>query len=172
MQSKWRLVFGLSLFVVLLDHASKYWIVQTLFVGEEIPILKHFFEIAHVRNTGSAFGFLANAPAAIRQPFFYVTSAIAFIFLFYYLANTPRAFRGTLTALSLILGGAIGNITDRFMRGSVVDFLHFHWKDAVWTPTLLGKSFYIPLAWPAFNVADMAITSGVVLWLIASVRKK
>ena len=169
MREKLTLIVPIALAVVVIDHLSKWWVDTTLAIGDAIAVCPQFFDIVHVRNFGAAFGFLADASDGFRVPFFYVTTIAALLFLIYYVANTPSTAKGTLTSLGLIFGGAVGNIADRIARGSVVDFLHLHWRDAIWTPTLFGSTYVIPLSWPSFNVADMAISVGVVLLLIFSI---
>lgn len=168
---KFRIIFPIAFIVTVLDHASKWWIDTRMAIGDVMTIIPSYFDIVHWRNKGSAFGFLAGAHDGFRVPFFYITAAAALLFLLYYIASTPASRKGILSALGLIVGGALGNIIDRIWRGSVVDFLYFHWKESVWTPIIFGKSYYIPLGWPAFNVADSAITVGVTILLLASLKK-
>lgn len=166
------ILLSIALLVVTFDSASKWWIDHHLMVGERIPIIDGIFDIVHVQNRGAAFGLFSNASESVRRPFFYTTSIAALLFLLYYFVTTPTEESSTLAALSLVLGGAIGNVSDRILRGSVVDFLSVHWYDTVWTPTILGSSLYIPLDWPAFNVADSAITVGVFGLLATAFRHR
>ncbi len=138
--------------VVLIDQWIKHLIISKFEWGESIDIIKSIFAITYVRNTGAAFGLLHRAPDYFKQPFFIIVPLIAlFVISFIFVKN-----KDTLVAfsLSLIIGGALGNLVDRMKLGFVVDFLDFHWKD-----------FY---HWPAFNVADSCIVIGVFLIFIQS----
>lgn len=132
--------------VIALDQLTKQWIVSTLEVGESIRVTG-FFQISHIRNTGAAFGILKGATS------FLVLAAIAGVVVFaVIIAKRPPRLVGL--AAALVAAGALGNLIDRafrpaFFRGSVVDFLDFR-------------------VWPAFNVADMAVTIGAALLFIAS----
>lgn len=141
----------IALGTVALDQATKALIVRHLRLGQSLPVLPGFFDLTFILNPGAAFGFLAGLPAGIRQPFFVcVALAAAGLILFYrhrYLRQQPLASG----ALALILGGAVGNLIDRLRYGMVVDFLDVY----------LG-----PYHWPAFNVADSAISVGVGLMLL------
>lgn len=171
MKRKLAIVFPIAILVLSLDHLSKWWIDTHLSLADQIIVWQGFFEIVHVRNRGAAFGFMSDASDAWRIPFFYLTSIGALLFLLYYLMHTSEKHKMTLISLGFIIGGAIGNVSDRALRGSVVDFLRFHWEDKVWTPYFLGHSFFVPLSWPAFNVADSAITVGVIVLLISGFKK-
>ena len=114
-----------------------------------IPIL---FAIVHVLNPGAAFGLLAARSSAFRNPFFVSISILAIGFIIYYYRHRGLKDHSLAsTALSLILGGALGNLVDRLRLGMVIDFLVVH---------------YFQYHWPAFNVADSAITIGVSLMLL------
>lgn len=131
--------------VVILDQASKHAAVAML--ADRPPIeVTSFFNLLLVYNRGAAFSFLAGAGGWQRE-LFTAIAVIASIWIVYLLRRYPRQSLFCL-ALSLVLGGAIGNVIDRVSIGAVVDFLDFH--AAGWH-------------WPAFNVADSAITCGAVL---------
>lgn len=151
----------------LLDQALKFWIVQKLAIGQEIPVIPGLFDIVHITNKGAAFGFMSNLPAHLRIPFFHVTSFIALVAIFLYFVKLESTATGYFVALSSIMGGAVGNIFDRLTRGEVVDFLSFHWYDR-WA-TWFGWHF--KLEWPAFNVADMAISISVTWLLLKSLKR-
>lgn len=165
MKSKLRFLIPIALIVYALDHLTKWWIVANLPRGDKITVIDGFFDIVHGRNTGAAFGFLGGWDSPHRDLFFYAIALVALIFLFFYIRSVALSDRFTLGALAFILGGAAGNITDRLMRGSVVDFLSVHYHDEVWVFSALGHHYVVPLTWPAFNVADAAISTAVV-WLI------
>lgn len=148
-----------------LDHYTKWLIVENLSFDSQIPIIDGIFEIVHTRNQGAAFGLLHAWNSPYRNLFFYTIGLCAFWFLYLYVKSTPDYDKLSLTALAGITGGAAGNLTDRFYRGSVVDFVHLHYHNKYASFTLLNQNFGFPLSWPAFNVADSAITIGVVFLL-------
>ena len=139
---KW---LGVAFAVIVADHLTKWWVSSTLDYQEAIPVLP-FFSLVLVHNTGAAFSFLADAGGWQRW-FFIAIGLVATVIIVRLLkqhAHQPRlAF-----ALALVLGGALGNVIDRVVLGHVVDFLYFHYQD---------------FSWPAFNVADSAISVGATL---------
>ena len=141
--------------VLLLDQLSKFLVMARFAMYEVMPVVPGFFNLTFVTNTGAAFGLLAGEQTLVRQFFFVGVTLAALLFLFY----SYRSFRdqGVLFAhaIGLIAGGALGNLVDRLRLGAVVDFLDFY----------IGARH-----WPAFNVADMAISVGVGLFLLASLR--
>jgi signal peptidase II len=142
----------LSAAIVVADQLSKWWIVSRFDLYERLQILP-VFALTRMHNTGAAFSFLASAGG--WQRWFFVAIALAVTTLVaVWLRRMPRAGHGWLAAsLALIVGGAIGNVIDRLFRGHVVDFLSFHWDR--WH-------------FPAFNLADSAITVGAVILLVES----
>ena len=144
----------LSLVVILLDQLSKFWIAGAFHFGESSALLP-FFNLVHAHNTGAAFSFLAGE--AGWQRFFFIGIALAASALIVYLLKKHAAERWFCLALSLILGGALGNLIDRVRLGYVIDFLDF---------------YYASWHFPAFNVADSAITVGAALLILDSLRKK
>jgi signal peptidase II len=145
---------GLALLVILLDQITKAVVVSHFAFGESVRVTS-FFDLVLAHNTGAAFSFLAGAGGWQRW-FFTAIAMVAVVVIIYFLrkhADEPRF----CLALSLILGGAIGNLIDRVALGHVVDFLLFH---------------YGGFLWPAFNVADSAITVGAVLLAWESLRAK
>jgi signal peptidase II len=139
--------------VVVVDQVTKWLIVQNFHLHEARPVIPDFFDLVYVRNKGAAFGILADT--AFRVPFLLTTTTIAVIFLvWFYRQFKPHQILARL-ALSLVLGGAIGNLIDRLRLGEVVDFIDVHWYQR---------------HWPAFNVADSAICVGVALLLFSQWR--
>jgi len=136
-----------------LDRITKNIIEKNFLPMEKRVVIKNFFDITYIRNTGVAFGMLSNSPPSVRTVILSITSIIALGFIIYLLIKTPSQNRFFLISLSIILGGATGNIFDRFVYGSVVDFLDF---------------YILNYHWPAFNVADIAITVGVGLILLTT----
>jgi len=139
---------GIAAIVVLLDQITKAVILRTLAVGDSHTVAS-FFNIVHWRNTGAAFSFL-HASSGWQRWLFVGLAALAAVFIIWMLRR-HGAQRLFAFALALILGGAIGNVIDRLLHGSVVDFIQLHWHEA---------------AFPAFNVADSAITIGAGLLIL------
>ena len=144
---------ALSGLIVVLDQASKAWIAALFQVNESIAVAP-FFDLVRVYNLGAAFSFLASASG--WQRWFFVVLALAVSAWLAYLIRQHAREQLLPAALALVLGGAIGNVIDRLLQGAVLDFLHFHY---------LGHYF------PAFNVADSAISVGVALMLWHSLRE-
>lgn len=138
--------------VIAIDQLIKIYVHANFSLGETVPVVQDIFHITYVRNTGAAFGFFRNAAEAFRTAFFLSMPPIACIIILRMLAAVPESDRWQIFALSLIFGGAIGNYIDRLRFGFVIDFLDFHWKE-VWS-------------YPAFNIADSAIVTGVGLLLL------
>jgi signal peptidase II len=143
--------------IVLLDQATKLIIDRTLPLHHSIPVIENLFSLTYVRNTGAAFGIFAGSHESFRRPFLILFSLLAIGFILRLLWRLPQAEKGLITALTLILGGAIGNLIDRIVHGEVIDFLDFYWS-----------SFH----WPAFNFADSFITIGVVIALFRLMMAK
>ena len=143
--------------VVLLDQVTKLLIVRTLPLHTVKPIIDGFFSLVHVHNPGGAFGMMASMSPAIRTAVFLVVSAMAIGLILYFYHTTPANRPWLATGFALIFGGAIGNMIDRVRMGKVVDFLDFY----------IGNWH-----WPAFNVADSAITIGVGIFILHLVLKK
>lgn len=141
----------ISALVVALDQVSKFVAESLLFPHQAVKVLP-FFEWYLTYNTGAAFSFLAAAGGWQRW-FFTVTTILISIVIFFWIKKLPKSDRVTGIALSLILGGAIGNLIDRIYLGYVIDYIQ------VW----LGS-----YPWPAFNIADAAISVGVVILIVGS----
>jgi signal peptidase II len=122
-----------------------------------IPVIDGFFSLTYIRNTGAAFGILAGSAAAFRLPFLLLFSLLAIVFMIMMLRRLPDSEKGVISALALILGGALGNLIDRGLYGEVIDFLDFYWG-----------SYH----WPAFNVADSCITIGVAITIFYMIKSK
>jgi len=142
------LVAGLVLY---LDQMAKALAVIHLKDRPPIVVMEGNFDLVYVENTGAAFGLFSGARKELRFPFFHIVSALAIIAIIYLFMTLKENQLLLTVSLSTILGGALGNFTDRVRLGYVVDFLDFFWKD---------------LHWPAFNVADTAITIGVGLLIL------
>jgi signal peptidase II len=151
--SKNAFVATIAASVVVADQSTKWIIRRSVGLHESIPVIDSIFDITHARNTGGAFSLFAGAHDAFRVPFFLLASAVAVVALLYFLRQVPAERRWLLFALAGVLGGALGNLIDRIVFGSVTDFLDFHWH-----------GYY----WPAFNIADSFISIGVVILLLHS----
>lgn len=137
--------------VIVTDQITKLYIMQTMRLHESIPIVPNLFSLTYIRNPGAAFGFLAGSSNAFRMVFFGLTSLFALGLLGTILFRMPeRDWVGRLS-VAAILGGAVGNLIDRLRYGEVIDFLDVYVEN---------------YHWPAFNVADSAITVGVIFLII------
>lgn len=155
--NSYKKLAGVAGLVVSLDQISKAAIYKTLPLYQSISIIPGFFSITHIRNPGAAFGFMAHHSSSLRSIIFLVVSAVALGLILYFYKNTPKTHPLLATGFALIFGGALGNMIDRIRFGTVVDFLDFYIRD---------------LHWPAFNVADSAISVGVAIFLFHLVFKK
>jgi len=151
MLSRW---LGLSALVIVLDQLSKAWIVSHFNYGETLYVLG-VFNLVLAHNTGAAFSFLSDA-GGMQRWLFSIIAVIASVWIVWLLRRHGTQLLFAL-ALSMILGGALGNLIDRIAYGYVVDFLQFHWEDHYF---------------PAFNLADSAITCGAFFLIFDSFRGK
>jgi signal peptidase II len=149
----------LSVVIVVLDQVSKQLAENSLVLYEAMPILPSF-NLMLAYNTGAAFSFLAGAGGWQRWFFLALSLAIS-IFLLIWLIRLEHTQRRQAIALALILGGAAGNIIDRALFGHVIDFIDFYHISLSDWPGFTNDGH-----WPAFNIADAAITTGVILLLI------
>jgi signal peptidase II len=154
--SKCTLMILISGGVLVLDQATKVLVDKTMTLHQSIEIVPNFAHLTYLRNTGAAFGFLAGARSSLRIVFFALISLVAIGCIVYLIRGLRPQQKTLLASLSLILGGAIGNLIDRLRLGEVIDFIDLHWYD---------------IHWPAFNVADSAISIGVALLFIQMLRK-
>lgn len=148
---RYNLLIGVGGLVVLLDQITKIWVHKTLRLYETKAIVPGFLDLHYIRNTGAAFGFLSGSHAGFRIPFFIAVSFVAIGIILYLFHKLEESELIMPLALSLVLGGAIGNLVDRIREGEVIDFISVHYK-----------AFH----WPSFNVADIAITAGVGLLVL------
>ncbi|HLE78412.1 MAG TPA: signal peptidase II [bacterium] len=134
--------------IVLADQAVKALVGRLLPLGDSVPLIPGIVALTHVRNTGIAFGMAGGVPVA-------VPGAIALTFLFLLFYNRPRWTRPPLAraALALLAGGAVGNLVDRVRVGAVIDYLDV-------------------FVWPVFNLADLAVTTGSALLILALIPRR
>lgn len=144
----------IALLTILFDQLSKWWILNVTMVPPRIIPVTSFFDLVLVHNRGASFGIFSDAPgwASIALIVFAILISTALAIWMWRVHETLLA-----VALALVIGGAVGNVIDRIRFGAVVDFLDFHvggWH------------------WPAFNIADSAITIGVILLILDSLKSK
>lgn len=135
---------GLSVIWILLDQITKLWVIAKIDFGAVIEMTS-YFNLVHVLNPGAAFSFLAEQQGWQKHFLSGVAIIASIVIVFMMRSANGRTF--SMWSLSCILGGALGNLIDRFMHGAVIDFLDFYWNTT---------------HWPAFNVADIAISIGAV----------
>jgi len=145
----------LSLIVIALDQATKFLATRFLELYERVEVLP-VLDFTLLHNTGAAFSLLATASGWQRWFFIGLACAVS-VLLLVWIWRTPRGEKLLPLALSLVLGGALGNVIDRIVHGYVVDFVHVHW----------GASYF-----PAFNIADSAITIGAGLLILDAFRER
>jgi signal peptidase II len=143
--------------IVTLDQITKVLVAARMSLSESIPVIPGFFHFTYVRNTGMAFGLLSGSDMPFKTLLVTLASILALVAVAYYALRSPGSERVTRIGLTLILGGAIGNIIDRVRLGYVIDFIDV---------------FYRGSHWPAFNVADSAISVGVGFLVLDSMRQR
>jgi signal peptidase II len=136
----------LSAVVIVLDQLTKAWVLRALPEYQPIPVIDGFWNWYRTYNTGAAFSFLSDA-GGWQQYFFIGLAFIISGLLVFWLGKTPRRDWRTALPFALVIGGALGNVIDRFLHGHVIDFIQWYWRDHYW---------------PAFNVADAAIVGGAI----------
>ncbi|WP_440615765.1 signal peptidase II [Cysteiniphilum sp. 6C5] len=146
----------LSIIVIIIDLGTKYLASHNLTYGQPVAVLP-FFNLTLLHNYGAAFSFLSNANTTWQVIVLSAIALIVAIVILVWLARLPKNKNLTACALSLILGGALGNVYDRMIHGYVVDFLDFHINN---------------YHWPAFNIADSAICIGAVMLILMSFKSK
>ncbi|MBP2077564.1 signal peptidase II [Oceanobacillus polygoni] len=147
--------YVIALFIIGIDQLTKWIIVSTMEIGERITIIENFFYITSHRNSGAAWGILQG-----QMLFFYIVTAVVVIGIIYYMQKFAKNDTLLAIGLSFVLGGAIGNFIDRLFHQEVVDFADFY---------IFNYNF------PIFNVADSALSIGVIIVIIATImdeRKK
>ena len=136
---------------MILDQVSKYAIRTNFELYESVAVIVGSFNLTYIENTGAAFGFLSNVSFPFKTTILALAATIALLFIAFYMVTLPSSQWIARTGLSCILGGAMGNLIDRITTGAVVDFIDLYWR---------GWHFW------AFNVADTAITVGVILMIV------
>ncbi len=148
---KYLILICVTGLLVSMDQLTKLYVHTQFQLHESLPVISGFFHITYVRNFGAAFGFLSQAPAAYRELFFLLIAPIAGLIILYILKSVKNEDTRQILALSSIFAGASGNYLDRLQFEYVIDFIDFHYQQ---------------LAWPVFNIADMAIVCGVLFLVL------
>jgi signal peptidase II len=157
LQNKYIKLVVIAGAVILLDQFTKGLILRYLPFNNNISVINGFFNITHIHNPGGAFGLMANLSPKLRGIIFLFISSLAVGLIFYFYNKTPEQYPWLAAAFALIFGGAIGNLIDRIRFGIVIDFFDFY----------AGN-----LHWPAFNIADSAISIGIGIFLYHLIFKK
>jgi len=152
MKRNYHLLIWPALSIVVLDQISKYIVLKSIEIHSSIPMISGFFNLVHTRNRGMAFGMFNRPGSDLGYYLLLSATFVAVILILFWFSRLKQEERMLAPGLSLILGGAIGNLIDRVRLREVIDFLDFY----------IG-----PYHWPAFNVADSAITVGT-LWVVLS----
>jgi signal peptidase II len=149
-----KLILFLSLPLYALDQITKWWVIHSIDPNDPRVIVPNFFHLVHVTNTGAAFGSFKN-----NNLFFIALSCVALIFVISLLLRGHKRDPWRDVSLALLLAGILGNVTDRFLHGHVIDFLLF--------------DLHIPFAhpWPAFNVADSCICIAVICFIVHAFKR-
>ena len=163
-------ILWIPFIVLLLDQITKFTVKFTMDLHQSIPILGNFFKLTYVENPGMAFGISFG-----NNVFFSVFALVASIAILIYLFKMKSEHPFARFAMAIIFGGAIGNLTDRFIRGSVIDFLDFNFFNInipAFKFLFLDFPGYSLSRWPVFNVADMAVTIGMIILFIFILTEK
>ncbi len=155
--SKYKTMILISAVVVILDQLTKFLIMEWMPIHKSVVIIPGFLDITHLHNSGVAFGMFSDSPSDIKQLLLTSLSVIAVGVLFYLYHQTNKMYRFMMAGFALLLGGALGNLIDRIFMGEVVDFIDVYIGD---------------LHWPAFNIADSAITVGIAILIYHVIFKK
>ena len=152
--TRYRNLSIICLTVLVLDQTTKLYVDANFRLHESVEVIQGLFNLTYVRNKGAAFGILSNS--VVRIPFFISVSILAMLGILWYIRRIRDDQKITFFSLALIFSGAFGNLIDRIRYGEVIDFLDVFWRNH---------------HWPAFNVADSAITVGVTLLFIEMWRE-
>lgn len=150
-----RFYLSVSSAIFLTDALTKWLVVRGMTLHDSVEIIPSFFSLTYVRNTGVAFGMLRSMEWGWKLPMLCAVALLAIGLIFYYASKAPADNRILHWALALVLGGILGNLSDRLVNGYVIDFLDFYLYD---------------MHWPTFNVADSGITLGVFLMMLDTLR--
>ncbi len=157
MTAKYKKLLIIAILIVGLDQITKAVVVASMKLYQSVTVIPGFFNLTYIHNPGGAFGFMAGQSQTIRTLLFIVVSILAVGFILYFYKNTPDSHPMLAMGFALIFGGAIGNLIDRIRMGTVIDFLDVYIQH---------------LHWPAFNVADSAISVGMAIFIFHLLFKK
>ena len=146
MKRKYWVLLITCLCVIGLDQWTKSWVQRTFLLYQKVEVIPGLFNLTHVRNTGGAFGIFGGDRGGFGSLLFVVVSLLAIGIILFLFFRAKEDEKSLTLSLSLVLGGAIGNLIDRIRYGEVIDFLDFHVSSA---------------HWPAFNIADTVICIGI-----------
>ncbi|MGB9499984.1 MAG: signal peptidase II [Dissulfuribacterales bacterium] len=149
LQNKYVKLACISGLVVILDQITKWAVARSITLYDVIELIPGFFNLIHIQNTGGAFGVFAGRQNSLQSLVFVLISIAAMCLIVYLYKNTPEEYPILSFGFSLIFGGAMGNMIDRIRFGRVTDFIDLY----------IGN-----LHWPAFNIADSAITVGMIIF--------
>jgi len=148
--------YFVALLIFLVDHAAKWAVCAKLNPAQPIELIPGYLRLSFTYNTGVAFGFFDKVESAWKPYILAALAVVAVVIILIYSARMPQNRILLHWALAITMGGILGNFADRIIRGHVIDFIEFHIQEA----------FY----WPTFNAADSAITIGIALLLIDTVK--
>jgi signal peptidase II len=157
LRNKYLLFFMTMAPVILIDQITKTLVHTHMSLYESRPLIEGFFSLTYIRNPGAAFGFLTGAAPWFRSLFLIAVTLLAIMLILLYLRKSRKDPPLLIFSLALILAGAVGNLVDRVRYGEVIDFLDLY----------IGA-----LHWPAFNVADSAISVGAALMIWEMVKRR
>ncbi len=157
-RKKYTAVLLVSCLIIGLDQLTKYFICKLVPLHSRQEVITGFFNIIHIRNPGIAFGLFKQFGSQFKVvSLICVSIVVLFLIVFLIIQEVKKDSLLQTISLSLILGGAVGNLIDRFRLGEVIDFIDVHWQAAY--------------HWPAFNVADSAITVGITMMVFCELFK-
>ena len=151
----------LTLLIIILDLSTKAVVSQNFSLYETLPVIPGWFNLTLAHNSGAAFSFLADESGWQRW-FFAIIAFVVSTVIFFWIKRLKAHERWVAISLALVLGGALGNLWDRLTLGYVVDFLDFYYQ----------SNAQAPMHWPAFNVADMAISIGAFMLIMDALFSK
>ena len=142
MDKKYAVIISIGFIIVFSDQLTKFLIKQNLQLNQSIPVIKNILHLTYITNTGSAFGLFKGF-----NWFFILFSLVVIIVIFYFINQIKNNEKMMRISVSLVLGGTIGNLIDRIAYGAVIDFIDFR-------------------IWPVFNIADSAVTIGIIILIV------
>ena len=142
MDKKYAVIISIGFFIVFSDQLTKFLIKQNLQLNQSIPVIKNILHLTYITNTGSAFGLFKGF-----NWFFILFSLVVIIVIFYFINQIKNNEKMMRISVSLVLGCTIGNLIDRIAYGAVIDFIDFR-------------------IWPVFNIADSAVTIGIIILIV------